>query len=110
MHANSAVNGLRPFKVTFGEYRDLLKKYLRPQSGRVLLLGLLLFIGIGLQLANPQIIRYFIDTASSGAPRDALVSAALLFITLSLLQKGVALVGEMFAQDVGWNATNALRR
>jgi ABC-type multidrug transport system fused ATPase/permease subunit len=73
-------------------------------------LSALLFIGIGLQLVNPQIIRYFIDTASSGAPRDALLSAALLFITISLLQKGVALLGEMLAQDVGWNATNALRR
>ena len=41
--------------------RRLLSKYLLPQWPRVVALGLLLFAGIGLQLANPQIVKTFID-------------------------------------------------
>ncbi len=39
--------------------------YLRPQRLRVVGLALLPFSGIGLQLLNPQIIRYFIDNAQA---------------------------------------------
>src|SRR5215207_5137006 len=53
--------------------RDLLSTYLRPEWPRVLLLGLLLFAGIGLQLANPQIVRAFIDRAQAGEPLEQLV-------------------------------------
>ena len=45
------------------QYRDMLFKYLRPQRTRVLILAMLLFGSIGLQLVNPQILRFFIDTA-----------------------------------------------
>ena len=41
--------------------RTLLATYLRPEWPRAVLLGLLLFAGIGLQLANPQIAKVFID-------------------------------------------------
>ena len=45
------------------QYRDMLSKYLKPQQTRVFLLAMLLFGSIGLQLVNPQILRFFIDTA-----------------------------------------------
>jgi ATP-binding cassette, subfamily B, bacterial len=51
----------------------LLASYLRPEWPRTLLLGLLLFAGIGLQLANPQIARTFIDRAEAGEPLEQLV-------------------------------------
>ncbi len=47
-------------------YRDLLVTYLRPQRGRVALLAMLLLGDITLQLVNPQILRFFIDTARRG--------------------------------------------
>ncbi|MEZ4677831.1 MAG: hypothetical protein R2932_26805 [Caldilineaceae bacterium] len=48
------------------KYTRLLATYFRPQRGRVALLALLLFGGIGLQLLNPQLIRYVLDTAEQG--------------------------------------------
>jgi ATP-binding cassette subfamily B protein len=87
----------------------LLAKYLRPQWPRVLLLGLLLFAGIGLQLANPQIARTFIDQAQGGEPFDRLVRIAVLFLGVALLTQ-VALVVETYvADDLGWRTTNVLR-
>jgi hypothetical protein len=47
--------------------RDLLARYLGPQWRRAALLAVLLLGGIGLELANPQILRVFIDQATAGA-------------------------------------------
>src|SRR5688572_28967015 len=89
--------------------RALLAKYLRPEWPRAVLLGLLLFTGIGLQLANPQIARTFIDQAQAGAPFERLLWIALLFIGVALLTL-VATVAETYAaENLGWRTTNALR-
>ncbi len=89
--------------------RALLTTYLRPEWPRALLLGLLLFAGIGLQLANPQIARSFIDQALAGQPLDQLVRTALLFLGVALLS-GAASVAETYVdEDLGWRTTNALR-
>jgi ATP-binding cassette, subfamily B, bacterial len=89
--------------------RSLLATYLRPQWPRAVLLGLLLLAGIGLQLANPQIARTFIDQAQAGAPFERLVRTALVFLAVALLTQ-VAVVAETYvAEDLGWKTTNALR-
>ena len=46
-------------------YWNLLSAYLRRQRARTIVLAVLLFMGIGLQVLNPQIIRTFIDRATS---------------------------------------------
>ena len=46
-------------KLPLKKYLKLLVNYLRPHSHRTLLMGLLLLTSIGLQLANPQVLRYF---------------------------------------------------
>ena len=87
----------------------LLTTYLRPEWPRAVLLGVLLFVGIGLQLANPQIARVFIDHAQAGEPLDQLVWIALVFMAIVLLSQ-VATVAETYvAEDLGWRTTNALR-
>ena len=89
--------------------RALLATYLRPQWQRAVSLALLLFSGIGLELANPQIARFFIDQAIAGESFERLVRIALLFIGVVLLAQ-VATVAETFvAEDLGWRTTNALR-
>ena len=89
--------------------RALLSTYLRPQWPRAVLLGLLLFAAIGLQLANPQIARTFIDQAQAGEPFERLVRTALSFLAVALLTQ-VAVVAETYvADDLGWKTTNALR-
>lgn len=88
----------------------LLLTYLCPQRGRVLLLSSLLLGGMALELASPQVIRFFLDTAQAGGALRALMAAAAIFIAVSLAQRGVDLGGRYLAQAVGWAATNALRR
>lgn len=53
-------------KIPVRQYWALLSQYLKAQKGSVLLLALLLLAHIGLQLLNPQILRYFIDAAVAG--------------------------------------------
>lgn len=91
------------------QYWRLLATYLAPQRTQVVVLALLVFGSIGLQLLNPQIIRYFIDAAESGGATNALLWAALLYIGFSLVQRGLALWADYAAQNVGWRATNGLR-
>jgi ATP-binding cassette subfamily B protein len=68
-----------------------------------------LLLGIALQLANPQVIRYFLDTAESGGPARTLSLAAGVFIAFALLQRVFSLVAEYTSQQVSWSATNQLR-
>jgi ATP-binding cassette, subfamily B, bacterial len=91
------------------QYRSLLGTYLKPQTARVALLAALLFGGIGLQLANPQIIRYFIDTTQNGGPQTALIAAAALFLAVALSQRIITIAATYVGENVGWQATNALR-
>jgi ATP-binding cassette subfamily B protein len=89
--------------------RDLLATYLRPEWLRAVLLGVLLFAGIGLQLATPQIARTFIDHAQAGEPLQRLVGIALVFIGIAVLTQAATVAETYVAEDLGWRTTNALR-
>lgn len=88
---------------------NLLLTYLRPHRARMLGLSALLLAAIALELFNPQVIRFFLDTAQSGGPQSALLAAAAVFIAVALIQRAVTASGDYLAQAVGWAATNALR-
>lgn len=95
-------------------YWALLAQYLRPLRVKVLLLALLIFSTIGLQLVNPQIVRYFIDTAldspdTSADTTRSLWIAASLFLSMSLLLQLLSVAATYFGEDVGWSSTNQLR-
>ena len=90
-------------------YRQLLVTYLRPQRLRVLWLSITLLAGIGLQVLNPQILRYFIDTAVAGGSQRVLVLAALGFIAIAVLRQGFEIVTTYLSETVAWTATNNLR-
>ncbi|HEX8185945.1 MAG TPA: ABC transporter transmembrane domain-containing protein, partial [Blastocatellia bacterium] len=96
-------------KNAFKQYFDLLIKYLKPQSRRVVQMGLLLFTSIGLQLLGPQIIRYFIDTVVSRGAIDNLARAALFFILVVFARQLASALATYLSEDVGWTATNSLR-
>lgn len=91
-------------------YARLMRRYLGPQRGRVLLLAALLFSGIALQLANPQVIRYFLDTTQSGGRQSALLAAAGLYMLFAFSQQALGLGSAYVTQQVAWRATNAVRR
>jgi ABC-type multidrug transport system fused ATPase/permease subunit len=92
------------------QYAQLLARYLKPQRLRVIGLSVLLFGGIGLQLLNPQVIRFFIDTAQSGGPQRELWLAAALFIAFALGHQALTVLADTVADAAGWTATNALRK
>ena len=96
-------------KVPVRQYGALLLKYLRQQKGLVALVSVLILTNIGLQLVNPQIMRYFIDEALSGSPLRILLAAAGVFVAVALVQQVVGVLATYTSGQVGWNATNALR-
>ncbi len=90
------------------KYR-LLTRYLGPLRRQTALLGVLLLLGVGLELVNPQIVRAFIDTARAGGARETLLGAALLYLGIALVGQLVAVADTYLAENVGQEATNALR-
>jgi ATP-binding cassette subfamily B protein len=90
-------------------YWDLLSQHIRPQKGRFLLLTFLLLASIGLRILNPQIMRGFIDEALAGEAIGKLLSTALIFIGIALMQQVVAIGVTYLGESVAWTATNALR-
>jgi len=97
-------------KLPFGQYGNLLITYLRPQRRRVAALAALLLSSIALQIANPQLLRYFIDTAQNPQSElRALFIAAGLFIAIALVTQLLSLGATYVSEIVAWSATNDLR-
>ncbi len=91
------------------QYRDLLSRYLKPQIGRVIWMAIVLLSGIAIKLINPQVLRYFLDTAQAGSVPRSLYRTAGLFLTFAILQQGMSLAAQYMAALVGWASTNRLR-
>lgn len=91
------------------QYGLLLADYLKPQWKQVTGLAIALLSSIALQIINPQILGYFIDTAVNGGSQQALLTATLAFTAIALLTQGAAIVATYLGEIVAWTATNALR-
>jgi ATP-binding cassette, subfamily B, bacterial len=91
------------------QYARLLADYLKPQQRRVVWLALALLTSIVLQLVNPQILGYFIDTAATSVASPTLLSAAVLFIGVAIVTQVFAVTATYLSEQVAWTATNALR-
>ena len=109
---------LQKINLPIKPYWDLLANYLKPQKKSVLLLAFLLAISIGLQLANPQIVAYFIDTVSDPAANgtaafqqglNKLLGAAALFMGVAIVRQAITIAAVYVGENVAWTATNALR-
>jgi len=96
-------------KIGLQQYWKLLVDYLKPQQGRVLKFAIALFVSIGLQILNPQILRYFIDTAIAGGNSQKLFLAAFLFIGVAIITQVISIIATFYGENVAWTATNALR-
>ena len=96
-------------KITFSHYYNLLKTYLAPYKGQVLILAVAIFINLGMQLLIPQIMRTFIDSVIAGAALNFLARLGILFLVTAIFQQGMAILSTYFTQNIGWYATNALR-
>ena len=90
-------------------YAALLRDYVWPQRRRMAALAAALLSAIALQIANPQVLRYFIDTAQAAAPTSRLIVAALIFLCGALLNQAATVAATYVSELVGWTATNQLR-
>jgi len=75
----------------------------------VILMAVILLIGIAIKLINPQVLRYFLDTAQAGGAPNRLTRAAGVFLTFAIFQEAMRLATQYTAAQVGWSSTNHLR-
>ncbi len=94
---------------SLGHYREMLTRYVFPQRKLLIWLAVLLLLSIALQLVNPQVIRYFIDTAQGEGSLTALYYAAAIFIGFSLIQQVISVCASYYSENLGWTTTNRLR-
>ena len=98
-----------PTSPSLRQYRELLSRYLKPQLGWVILMSFLLLAGIAIKLVNPQVLRYFLDTAQAGGASRNLSIVAGLVLAFAILQQVMELATRYTAARVGWSSTNRLR-
>ncbi|MEI5907067.1 ABC transporter ATP-binding protein [Bacillus spongiae] len=91
------------------EYGKLLYRYLKYRKLNVLLLAFFLLANVGLQLINPQIVRYYIDTANGGTLPENLLMIATAFIGIAILQQLFSLMATYIGENLAWKATNDIR-
>ena len=101
-------------KIPLKQYFKLFSKYLKNYKKLFFLLIFFLFAGIFLQIINPQIMRYFIDIATSGNGNSNEISSTLLyaaisFISIAILTQIVNVTATYLGENVSWKATNELR-
>ena len=90
-------------------YLRYLRRYLRPQRRRMVVLALLMLAGLAAQLINPQIIRYFLDSVQTGGSQQLLALAAGAYLLVALLQQLLGLGATYTGERVAWDATNQVR-
>ncbi|WP_024546869.1 ABC transporter ATP-binding protein [Picosynechococcus sp. NKBG15041c] len=88
---------------------QFLRVYLQPQKKYLLILAIALLGSIGLQVINPQIIRFFIDTALAGTSQQVLLGAAFAFIALTVVRQALAIAATYYSETIAWTVTNHLR-
>ncbi|NPD90650.1 MAG: hypothetical protein HGN29_18210, partial [Asgard group archaeon] len=82
---------------------SLLRKYLKPYVGQVVLLGFLLILYNGIQIANPQVIRFYIDAVfAETLDTKAILNASLMYIGFSLIHRGIYIVVRYLSQNLAW--------
>ena len=96
-------------KVPLQAFWEILAIYMKPLWRKVLLLFALLMIGIGLQVLNPQIIRYVLDEAQTTQQLQPILIAGVIFLLSAFLLQIVTVAATYIGEDVGWTATNRLR-
>ena len=99
----------RAVQPSLTSYTSLFLTYLGPQWRKATLMAALILTGIGLQLINPQILRYFIDAFTSSSSHKNLALAGALFVGIALAIQGVTVLATYISENVAWTATNTLR-
>ena len=100
---------MKVWKVPLKRYWKLLQKYLGRFKLKVSIFSFLLFLSLFISLINPQVIKFFIDSASLN-DRNLLIDIAILFIFNTLLRGGLSVLLAWSGTNIGWLSTNLLRQ
>ena len=99
--------------VPLQRYTDMLGRYMFPQRWLITALGAGIMAQMGLSLVQPQILRYFVDTALDTSvdapPNSAITYAAIAFLVVGIFIQLVSLGTSYVGSTMSWNSTNALR-
>lgn len=95
---------------SFKEFITLWRTYLKPHRFRTILLGSLIAMTVGIRLISPQIIRRFLSAVESTVAVQTLFGLAGLFILIAFVEQGFSISTTYLSEDVGWKATNQLRK
>ncbi|SRR5579883_1678045 len=90
-------------------YVSLLSGYLRKYRKSMFLLAFLFLSNIVLQIANPLLLRTFIDGAQSKAPLSFLLEIVLFFMIATITAQAIGVCEAYVSNDIAWKATNTLR-
>jgi len=96
-------------KLSLKAHRQLLLDYWFPNKALISFLALTMFGSIAMELLNPQIIREFIDKASTGSNIIHLYYLALLLMLIVIAKQIFNVFSSYLSQKLGWKATNHLR-
>jgi ATP-binding cassette subfamily B protein len=89
--------------------RALLRTYLGPQRAVVTTMALLLVVSIALEIAEPRIVAFFIESVQLSKAESTLVTIALVFLGVAAIRQITRVVAAYFSERVSWTATNTLR-
>lgn len=87
----------------------LIRPYAAQHRGRAARLGGMLLAAAVLQVANPQLVRYYIDRVVSGTRTGPLVAAAVAYLVVAAVIQAVRVRAAYLGESLAWDMTNALR-
>ena len=96
-------------RIPISKYFQLLRKYLLPLKGWMLVLAITLLAYIAMNLYAPQFLKRFLNETIAGAPVPTLISLAIAFGVANLSYRALEVLVTYLSARVSWAATNALR-
>jgi ATP-binding cassette subfamily B protein len=100
---------MRPASAAGTSRWSLLTAYLPGERRRMIMLAAVLLGGTVLQVVNPQIVRYYIDTATEGGLLRLLVIAAAGYLVVAVVQQVLKVFAAHLGENAAWSMTNRLR-
>jgi ATP-binding cassette, subfamily B, bacterial len=90
-------------------YTAVLRPYVAAERRRLVVLAVLVLATTGIQVANPLIIRYYINAAVGGRAVRVLLEAATAYLVLAFVLQVVLVASAYVGENLAWRVTNALR-
>ena len=109
---NNESKRLNPQTTMFGHRlrtQNTLLICLAPHWRKALLVTFLLLFGLGLQIANPLVLRHFIDSAQSAQPVFRLVGTAFVYLMVATSVQLLSVAQAYLTEDLAWVTTNRMR-